>query len=246
MADCAAPEWVFRGHGDKAWKLRPKIGRADVLGVEWDPSAEIGLFEEFCRRARQFDPGVGFSSWDWLALAQHYGLPTRLLDWTQNPLVAAFFAVGTGTAAEAEILTVRVSGRDYLHLDGGPPTVRSEVSPDAEHAVEWTWERPSPFDSFSWPPWTPGPVAFVRPLIRASRMIAQRGVFSVHLRPDEAWKGFDGRMKASKMRRFAIPAEFKPHFQRRLASLGVDASSIMTDLGGVCEALEWRYRNPGA
>lgn len=93
MADCAAPEWVFRGQGDEAWKLRPKIGRSDVLGIEWDPSVEVGLFEEFCRRARQFDPGVGFGAWDWLALAQHYGLPTRLLDWTQNPPVAAYFAV---------------------------------------------------------------------------------------------------------------------------------------------------------
>lgn len=248
MADCAAPEWVFRGHGDRTWKLRPKIGRSDVLGVEWDPSAEVGLFEEFCRRARQFDPGVGFSTWDWLALAQHYGLPTRLLDWTQNPLVAAYFAVATGATIDAEIVAARVPDRDYLHLEGGPPTVRAEISLETAVDDDWgRWDRPSPFDGFSWPPWTPGPVAFVRPLIRASRMIAQRGVFSVHLRPAEEWRrsgGYLKNSKASPMRRFAIPADFKSHFQRRLAGLGVDASSIMSDLGGVCEALEWRYRNP--
>lgn len=149
------------------------------------------------------------------------------------------------SSVEAEIISVRVPDRDYLHLEGGPPTVRSDITPETMQADEWShWERPSPFDSLSWPPWTPGPVAFVRPLIRASRMIAQRGVFSVHLYPDEEWPGFSDRMKTGAMKRFRIPADHKSHFQLRLAALGVDASSIMSDLGGVCEALEWRYRNP--
>lgn len=92
--------WVFRGVADADnHLLRPKVGR-NVL--RYTPEIEKALFAKFKRRASQFLPVAGMSDWDLLALAQHHGLPTRLLDWTSNPLVAAFFATGSapdGTTA---------------------------------------------------------------------------------------------------------------------------------------------------
>lgn len=85
--------WLFRGVADaQSHLLTPKIGR---LPARYSLSTERVLFSNFKRRVSQFVSIHGWSDWDVLALAQHHGLPTRLLDWSKNPLVAAFFAVSS-------------------------------------------------------------------------------------------------------------------------------------------------------
>ena len=64
----------------------------------------LALFKQRALPLLDFMPR---NDWEWLAIAQHHGLPTRLLDWTRNPLVAAFFAVEEQFNGDSAIYVLR-------------------------------------------------------------------------------------------------------------------------------------------
>ena len=93
--------FVFRGHQSSDWELTPSFDRTyEDVPLEKRPSLAAKLLESFSSYVNDYEPKEVRSSrvapdvdemW-MMALAQHYGLPTRLLDWSSSPYIASYFA----------------------------------------------------------------------------------------------------------------------------------------------------------
>lgn len=159
----------FRGHQDSNWKLSPAVKR------DYDPDGERNLTHRFRSRA-----GVRHErlpAYDdlpsWLALMQHYGLPTRLLDWTRSPMVALFFALdGSFRVAQPTDATLWILEPHALNVAQGfePVTAALNASMYAD-LIKPAYDHKSP---------ELGTVAAAMVSETDQRMFVQQGCFTVH------------------------------------------------------------------
>ncbi|MDP3522297.1 MAG: FRG domain-containing protein [Hydrogenophaga sp.] len=148
--------WIFRGVSSPKHYLVPSIGREVVYG-SYKLAQEQRLFEEFKNRAIALVIDPRFDDWDWLAYAQHIGVPTRLLDWSVNPLVALYFALESDADTDRVVYAVQYS--KYIH--------------EVDH------RNTSPFANTKEGRFT-APLAF-------DRIRAQRGIFTIHPHPTKVF-----------------------------------------------------------
>ncbi len=147
---------IFRGVSKESYKLVPSFGRLENIPIEERKSLEVTILDEFKRHAIAFLESQVQDDWEWLALAQHNNVPTRLLDWTTKPLVALFFAVNKDPGENCVIYHVNIK-KYYSSLFG--------MKEDPED------------------PLSLANVRLFRPLHLDAKIQVQGGVFTVHPDP---------------------------------------------------------------
>jgi hypothetical protein len=229
----------FRGIGSSRFHLIPNLYRSDA-GRE-DNSDDV-LRSEFKRRAL---PLVAErpprDDWEWYSLMQHYGAPTRLLDWTDSALVALYFAISsyrtdrqTGPADEPAVWALnpwKLNQRGEIQIYGPAGTENSNVQR----------YLPPPFREKDKIP--KYPIA-LDPTFIAQRMLVQHSHFTLH--------GFDVRgldeMKEElgledALLKVVIHTEDEgiKILRQRIALLGITETTIFPDLGGLGRELSFEY-----
>jgi hypothetical protein len=112
---------IFRGVSDSTYELIPSIGRCKAKDETSLLNFEKTIFEDFKQRAFRYLSHEPKNDFEWLFLAQHYGIKTRLLDWTTSPLIALYFACDGNSDKECAVYKILMS-RWYSNFtsDGNP------------------------------------------------------------------------------------------------------------------------------
>lgn len=176
----AGPEyrnWAFRGQSDAEWPLYSSLSRyLKGYGIHPDAWArqEERIGRIFRRKAHLFLEHIPDEkdAFQWLALMQHHGAPTRLLDFTWSPFVAAFFALERATK-DAAVWAVFIPAIWRPDLKLKFPQKRTSFTPN-----ELGLRKPGAYEEF----YLRNDVPFVssgEPLVMNKRLIAQSGTFVV-------------------------------------------------------------------
>jgi FRG domain-containing protein len=232
------PTLAFRGVSDNRYDLRTSLMRLDSAS----PMIERHLLRNFRKYAHAQSERIGHD-WYWLALGQHHGLPTRLLDWTYSPDVALHFAT-SNTAhygvdgviwcvdyyATATLLPKCLSG---ILKKEGSYIFTTEILADFAPAL-------SEFDA-KIADMTPDEfVLFLEPPSFDPRIVNQFGLFSMMSKP--IGNLLDWLVaRPNVYRRIVIPAELKLEIRDKLDQSNITERVLFPGLDGLSQWLSRHY-----
>ena len=219
----------FRGHSEASWHLTPAALRPGKVD---DRKAGLGLISDFKRIAeaklsRPPDPSDEFK---WAQIAQHYGLPTRLLDWTESAATALYFAC---LRPDADGLVFVMNPRE-LNSVGELGEARI-LDPQSDRNLILKFLRSEPKEEKA----GKYPMA-VHPVWGSERIIVQRGTFTLH----GPMFSLDGVQEGSRKKHVsslvAIPIwrESKRLLRSELRRIGVDEMTLFPELEHSCRHLK--------
>jgi hypothetical protein len=230
VGSAAEPAYVFRGQPRPEWSLMPTLPReATELGLNAAQALEIEriAIELFKKQAHLW---LDSNTWaatthilEWWTLMQHHQAPTRMLDWTKSPYVAAYFAIeqaldDDGTVWIVHAPTVRQTMKQRFGVDG--------ILPDQQMSELLFASNPPPV------------IWITERSTLTTRMVTQQGLFSfcAQVLADHAdvLKGLvPADAKQQFFSRIIIPAKLKREFLRRLTAVNITASVLFPGVDGL-------------
>ena len=262
---------LYRGESSAEYDLLPSVYRKRITDKLSNPEtgeikpimnyfyltqgSEADLIQDFMSEAAGQLSKVSLEDrFTWIEYAQHYGVPTRLLDWTGNPLVALYFACCSLDDKDGKVYLLRRSHYHQITQTSNFPVLKQKTI--KEVVADTIWKNTDCF---------PYPVVF-RPYAIDQRMKAQSSWFMVwgaDMRPltqiiNEVEKAEQGKALYNEsyatgvtalvekhetaLLHIRIPAENKLQILRDLDTMNINQGTLFPSLDGIGRTVEWRKR----
>jgi hypothetical protein len=229
----------FRGIGNHAYDLKPTLFRHPGIAALKPLELERTLLTRFRQRSIPFLPHRIEEDWELLFLMQHHGVPTRLLDWTENPYVALYFALvscrrdtATGAYPDCCVWSLDPVAWNRAVLDditfAGGVLVTSDRQLDSH--------KPGINESL----FRRRPVAMYGSY-NSPRIVAQRGTFTVFgsdVAPMEAVQATVPAITDNVLSKLTIPGSSVASMLKALSSIGYTDSVLFPDLDGLAREIK--------
>lgn len=243
-------EWWFRGHGRASWELSPSLYRS-IPDVATALQKEERVFREFDNRSRTLAERSGAGNpWELFFLMQHHRVPTRLLDWSRNLLIATFFAVHDEGAWEDAtdppavfVLSPRRWNSKVVGTAGLVAAGPTGIVGDLNEGIMVGYQVRAPGGPMGTP--QEHAVAIAGPEF-ATRIAAQRGAFTVFgTQPPGAARSMNEQESAlgpdpSTLSRILLDGD-GDDWKRCLALVGIGEFTAFPDLDGLARELRTNH-----
>jgi hypothetical protein len=207
---------IFRGQSQD-YPLLPKLARTyneDRFDGDFFETEKAMLYE-FERQAAIYT-SAAMTEWELMSLAQHYGMATRLLDWTENPLLAMWFAVSKPAKDKKPAVVCVLNPEDDDFLDVKAGVTVSEIKR----------------------------TKILIPRHSNARVRVQAGLFTVHFigeRDQKFTPLASNKHFKKKLDKFIVPAENFAAIRRDLDRCGINSGTMFPDLSGLAAHIEWKH-----
>lgn len=215
----------YRGQANQNWPLTPGYLRLST------PPSESTLIKKFKQSAAMLIDTSPNQSFDWLFLMQHYGVPTRLLDWSESPLVGLYFAVENfqnHVGTDAALWSLRPS---ELNKNAGINNTDEEFFIPSFEDVE--------LENYSVEILSQNTRTQQRPLATIAtrnntRIQAQHGVFTIHHHDRTPIENVGD---SSHVIKYVIPDASKANLLKQLSLLGFTKFQLFPELASIGEII---------